>query len=65
MIKHYEMHVFKVTDDNGDRAFSFSCPRCGTMNHAWGAGQPDDSARFKAAAAVAGHLMERHSIRMR
>jgi hypothetical protein len=64
LLKHYETHVFEVTDVNGDRAYTFKCPRCGTMDQAWGAGRPDDSARFKAACAVATHLMQSHSIAM-
>jgi hypothetical protein len=64
LLKHYETHVFAVTDENGDRAYSFECPRCGAMDRAWGAGRPDDSARFKAAAAIAVHLMQSHSVPM-
>lgn len=62
LLTHYESHVFAVTDDNGDRAYSFVCPRCGTMDRAWGAGRPEDSARFKAASAIAVHLMQSHSV---
>ena len=59
---HYATHVFEVVDENGERAYSFECPRCGVMDRAWGAGRPDDSARLRAASAVAVHLMQSHSV---
>lgn len=62
---HYETHLIAVTDNNGYQAFTFECPRCGMIDLAWGGGAPDEQmARSKAGAAVAVHLMQRHSIRM-
>lgn len=61
-LDHWETHVFPVTDNNGERAFTFECPKCGPSDRAWGAGRTEESARLKAASAVGVHLMERHGV---
>jgi hypothetical protein len=58
--EHYITHLIPVTDNNGNAAYTFECPRCGPMDQAWGGGRlrPESNA----ASAVAVHLMDRHSI---
>src|SRR3954452_7778334 len=58
--EHYSSHLIEVTDENGDRAFTFECPRCGLMDRAWGGGRPDPEANgFNA---IAAHLMMSHHV---
>jgi len=59
---HWETHLIPVTDNNGQLAFAFECPRCGPSDLAWGGGRPEEVARSTAAAGVAVHVMERHGI---
>jgi len=58
--EHYRTHLIEVTDVNGDQAFTFSCPRCGQMDSAWGAQKHDPEGI--AAIAMKGHLMMAHRI---
>lgn len=60
--EHYKTHLIEVTDNNGHRAFTFQCPRCGPMDQAWGGGRPDPEGNGVNAIFV--HLMERHSINL-
>jgi hypothetical protein len=57
--EHYQTHLIEVTDNNGQRAFTFECPRCGLMDQAWGGGRPRPESN--AVSAIAVHFMERHS----
>lgn len=59
---HYRTHLIEVTDSNGNRAFTFKCPRCGLMDEAWGGGRPDPSVNGVSAIFV--HLMQRHGINL-
>jgi len=58
--EHYKTHLIEVTDNNGHRAFTFECPRCGLMDEAWGGGRPDPESNGTSAIFV--HLMQRHGI---
>jgi hypothetical protein len=57
---HYTTHLIAVTDNNGNAAYTFKCPRCGLMDRAWG-GQSSDP-KSNARAGIILHLMERHHI---
>jgi hypothetical protein len=57
-IEHYKTHLIEVTDVNGDRAFTFECPKCGPMDSAWGAKSHDPEDH--AAIAMKAHLMMTH-----
>lgn len=57
---HYKTHLIEVTDNNGQRAFTFECPRCGMMDQAWGGGRPDPESNGVNAIFV--HLMQSHSV---
>jgi hypothetical protein len=61
-LEHYQTHLIEVTDVNGDRAFTFACPKCGAMDGAWGAQSHDP--KSSGAIAMAGHLMTAHRIRL-
>jgi hypothetical protein len=56
MSKHLEQHVVAVTDENGDRAYTFECPRCGGFPRAYGARKPEQQARAEAAFIFNGHI---------
>ncbi|MBN9622371.1 MAG: hypothetical protein J0H06_05365 [Actinobacteria bacterium] len=58
--EHYRSHLIEVTDNNGQRAFTFECPVCGLMDEAWGGGRPVPESNAVSAMQV--HLMQRHSI---
>ncbi|UOZ03544.1 hypothetical protein [Amycolatopsis sp. WQ 127309] len=60
LMAHYSIHLIEVVDNNGRQAYTFTCPRCGTMDQAWGGGRPNPLSN--ATSAVAVHLMDRHSI---
>ena len=57
--EHYKTHLIEITDNNGHQAFTFKCPRCGTMDQAWSGGRPNP--QDNAVAAIAVHYTERHS----
>lgn len=59
-MEHYKKHLIEVTDNNGHRAFTFHCPRCGLMDQAWGGGRPDPESNGVNALFL--HLMERHHV---
>lgn len=59
-LAHYETHLIEVTDNDGLRAFTFECPRCGLMDLAWGGGRPNPEAT--AVNAIYVHLLQRHGI---
>lgn len=59
---HYRTHLIEVTDNNGNQAFTFRCPRCGLMDQAWGGGRSDPAGN--ASAAIVVHLNDRHGISM-
>lgn len=59
--EHYEEHVIPVTDENGDRAYTFECPRCGKCPRAFGARKPDHIAREDAARMLAAHVSMGHN----
>ena len=56
--EHYETHLIEVTDNNGQQAFTFECPKCGLMDQAWGGGRSHP--KSNAFAGIAVHYMERH-----
>jgi hypothetical protein len=58
--EHYKTHLIEVTDNNGYRAFTFKCPRCGPMDQAWGGGRPDPESN--GVIAIFGHLLQQHGI---
>ena len=58
--EHYRTHLIEVTDNNGQRAFTFKCPRCGLMDQAWGGGRSNPESAGVAAITV--HVMQRHGI---
>lgn len=62
ILEHYVDHLIEVTDNNGHRAYTFKCPRCGLMDQAWGGGRPNPQSN--ATSAIVVHLMERHGIPM-
>jgi hypothetical protein len=62
LFAHYKSHLIEVTDNNGQQAFTFECPRCGLMDQAWGGGRPDPESN--GAIALQAHLMLKHSVRM-
>ena len=55
---HFLTHLIEVTDDNGQRAYTFSCPRCGLMDQAWGGGRPDPQGN--GVTAMRAHLITVH-----
>jgi hypothetical protein len=59
-MEHYRGHLIEVVDDEGRRAFTFECPRCGLMDRAWGGGRPDPEGN--GVNAIAAHLMQSHSL---
>lgn len=52
-MEHYQRHLIPVTNDAGEPAFTFSCPRCGPSDLAW-------TREHAAYAGIAVHQMERH-----
>lgn len=58
--EHYVSHLIEVTDNNGQRAFTFECPRCGLMDQAWGGGRPDPQGN--GVTAIYAHLLMSHNI---
>ena len=58
---HYKTHLMEVTDNNGHRAFTFNCPRCGLMDEAWGGGRSNPE--NNAVSALYVHLATRHGMR--
>lgn len=58
MWEHYKIHLIEVTDNNGNRAFTFECPRCGLMDQAWGGGRPNPA--FNGVSAIFVHFMQSH-----
>jgi hypothetical protein len=57
---HYRTHLIEVTDNNGQQAFTFKCPRCGLMDQAWGGGRPNPE--FNGVNAIYVHLMQSHNL---
>ncbi|HUA73166.1 MAG TPA: hypothetical protein VL988_00250 [Solirubrobacteraceae bacterium] len=57
---HYKTHLIEVVDDNGQRAFTFECPRCGPMDQAWGGGRPDPEGN--GVNAIRAHLLLQHNV---
>jgi hypothetical protein len=62
-LEHYVEHLIEVVDDEGRRAFTFECPRCGLMDRAWGGGRPDPEGN--GVNAIAAHLLQRHHLSLR
>ena len=60
--EHYKTHLIEVTDNNGQRAFTFECPRCGMMDQAWGGGRPDPEGNGVNAIYV--HLLQHHNLNL-
>jgi hypothetical protein len=60
IMDHYRVHLIPVTDNDGQQAYTFECPRCGAMDLAWGGGRPNPMSNATSAMGV--HLMERHGI---
>ena len=60
--EHYQTHLIEVTDNNGNRAFTFKCPQCGLMDQAWGGGRPDPASNAYSGICV--HLKQRHGVNL-
>ena len=56
---HYVSHLIEVTDNNGHKAYTFKCPKCGLMDSAWGGGRSDPV--MIGHAAILSHFMQSHS----
>lgn len=62
---HYKEHLIQVTDNDGQTAYTFRCPKCGMMDMAWGGRSlNDNAAQTTAAFAIAYHLDKEHFIPM-
>jgi hypothetical protein len=59
-LRHYKTHLLEVVDNNGHRAFTFECPKCGLMDQAWGGGRPDPEGN--GVNAIAAHLLMQHRV---